>query len=255
MPVNENSLSPPTPCLRVLLAENAHATQTMMERMLDKLGHVVVRVHTGHQALEHLQLQHFDLVLMDFQTSESEDVAAATAIRTQEKVLGGHVAMIAMSAHTTREDRTRCLATGIDRYIAKPLNVDELQTILLAFSDPDSIQKTNRPANWNRSMILDRAGGDEKALTGLIETFVNSKSNLMGEMNRAVIAEQAELLERTALHFGDELNYLGASEISRTARELASLGKRKDFVRAGELALVLQSQLVVMEAAMTRSES
>jgi CheY-like chemotaxis protein len=222
--------------------------------MLEKLGHVVVRTHSSDHALEHLQQQHFDVVLMDVQPSGSEETAVAPAIRTQEKVLGGHVAVIAMSGHTTREDRTRCLAAGMDRYTAKPTDIAELQTILLAFCDPDSIRNTSRPANWDRSMILERAGGNETALTGLIETFENSKSRLMEEMNRAVIAEQAELLERTALNFGEELNYLGAPEISRTARELASLGKRKDFGKAGALALVLQSQLRIMEAAMSRPQ-
>jgi two-component system, sensor histidine kinase and response regulator len=221
--------------------------------MLEKLGHTVVRVHSNNQALEHLQQQHFDLILIDAQTSQMDGVSATAAIRTQEKVLGGHVTIVAMSTHTTQADRRRCLAAGMDRYTAKPLNSAELQTILLAFSDPDSIHQTNRPANWNRTIILERAGGDEKVLSNLVETFIKEKPNLLAEMNRALLNEQSELLERTALQFVEELSYLGAFEMSRTARELARSGKRRNFIKAGELALALQSQLPEIDAAMTRS--
>jgi two-component system sensor histidine kinase/response regulator len=221
--------------------------------MLGKLCHTVVRVHSNNQALEHLQQHHFDLILMDAQTSEMDGTVTTAAIRTQEKVLGGHVPIVAMSTHTMQADRIRCLAAGMDRYTAKPFNTAELQTILLAFSDPDSIHQTNRPANWNRTIVLERAGGDEKALSNLVETFIEEKPNLLAEMNRALLNEQAELLEHTALRFVEELNYLGAFETSRTARELARVGKRRNFIKAGELALALQSQLPEIDAAMTRS--
>jgi two-component system sensor histidine kinase/response regulator len=221
--------------------------------MLEKLGHTVAHVQSNNQALEHLQQHHFDLILLDTQTSEMDGVATTAAIRTQEKVLGGHVPIVAMSTHTMQADRIRCLAAGMDRYTATPFNTAELQTILLAFSDPDSIHRTNRPANWNRTIILERAGGDEKALNNLVETFIKEKPNLLAEMNRALLNEQAEQLERTALQFVEELSYLGAFEMSRTARELALSGKRRNFIKAGELALALQSQLPEIDAAMSRT--
>jgi two-component system sensor histidine kinase/response regulator len=221
--------------------------------MLKKLGHTVAHVQSNNQALDHLQQQHFDLLLIDAQASHKGGVALTAAIRTQEKVLGGHVPIVALSTHTMQADRIRCLAAGMDRYTAKPFNTAELQTILLAFSDPDSIHQTNRPANWNRTIILERAGGDEMVLNSLVETFIKEKPNLLAEMNRALLHEQAELLERTALQLVDELNYFGAFESSRTARELARLGKRRNFIKAGELALALQSHLPEIDAAMTRS--
>jgi two-component system, sensor histidine kinase and response regulator len=253
MKTNQNSFSPPWLILRVLLADGSSSTPPRMVPMLEKLGHTVVRVHSNSQALEHLQQQHFDLLLIDAQTSQMDGMATTAAIRTQEKVLGGHVPIVAMSAHTMQADRIRCLASGMDRYTAKPFNTAELQTILLAFSDPDSIHRTNRPANWNRRIILERAGGDEKALSNLVETFIKEKSNLLEAMNRALLHEQAELLERTALQFVEQLSYLGAFEMSRTARELALSGKRRNFIKAGELALALQSLLPEIDAAMSRS--
>ena len=251
MLANEISFSSPPVCLSILLAED---NPTLVAQMLKKLGHTVTTAATGRQTLTCVLDASFDLVLMDVRMSDMDGVTTAVAIREKEKVLGGHVPIIAMSDSTAQIDRKRCLAAGIDRYISKPRNTSELQTILLAFSDPDAIQRTTRPANWNRTAVMERAGGDEDALTGLVDIFVQDESNLIAEMNRALITQQAELLQKTTLKLGEELSYLGAFELSLIARDLALLGKKKDFIRAGELALVLQSRLSEMDAVMTGTE-
>jgi len=251
---NEISFSSPPVSLSILLAEDNPVSPTLVARMLEKLGHVVTTAATGRQALTCVLDGSFDLVLMDVRMSDMDGVTTAVAIREKEKVLGGHVPIIAMSDRTAKIDRKRCLAAGIDRYTSKPRNTSELQTILLAFSDPDAIQRTTRPANWNRTAVMERAGGDEDALTGLVDIFVKDESNLLAEMNRALITQHAELLQQTTLKLGEELSYLGALELSLIARDLALLGKKKDFIRAGELALVLESRLSEMDAVMTGAE-
>jgi len=251
MQANESSFSSRRVCLSILLAEDNPANPTLLARILKKQGHAVTTAATGRQALTCVLDGSFDLVLMDVQMSDMDGVTTAVAIREKEKVLGGHVPIIAMSDSTAQIDRKRCLAAGTDRYISKPRNTAELQTILLAFSDPDAIQRTTRPANWNRTAVMERAGGDEDSLTGLVDIFVKDESNLIAEMNRALITQQAELLQQTTLKLGEELSYLGALELSLIARDLALLGKKKDFIRAGELALVLQSRLSEMDAVMT----
>jgi two-component system sensor histidine kinase/response regulator len=261
MQASESPFSPPRLCLRILLAEDIpvidgqlsdhEVPQTLIVRMLDKLGHMVVPAATGRQALILMLDERFDLVLMDVHMSGMDSANAAMAIREQEKVLGGHVPIIAMSDHTMRVDRKRCLAAGMDAYTSKPRNAKELQTILLTLSDPESIRRTRRPTHWNRTTALERAGGDENALNNLVDVFVNEKPILLAEMNHALHTQQPDLLERTALKLGEELSYLGAPELSRVARELALLGMKRDFVRAGALALALQSQLLEMDAVMT----
>jgi two-component system sensor histidine kinase/response regulator len=254
MLANEISFSSPPVCLSILLAEDNPVSPTHVARMLEKLGHAVTTAATGRQSLSYVLEGSFDLVLMDVQMSDMESVTTAVAIREKEQVFGGHVPIIAMSDSTAQLDRKRCLAAGIDRYISKPRNVAELQTILLAFSDPDAIQRTTRPANWNRTEVMERAGGDEDALTGLVDIFVKDESNLLAEMNRALITQHAELLQQSTRKLGEELSYLGALELSQIARELAQLGQKKDFIRAGELALILQSRLSEMDAVMTGAE-
>ena len=254
MLADEISFSSPPVCLSILLAEDNPASPTLLARMLEKLGHAVTTAATGRQELTCVVERRFDLVLMDVLMSDMDGVTTAVAVREKEKVLGGHIPIIAMSDSTAQIDRQRCLAAGMDRYTSKPRTAAELETILLAFSDPDAIQRATRPANWSRTEVMERAGGDENALTGLVDIFVKDESNLLAEMNRALITQHAELLQQATLKLGEELSYLGALELSQIARELAQLGKKRDFIKAGELALVLQSRLSEMDAVMTGAE-
>jgi two-component system sensor histidine kinase/response regulator len=81
---------------------------------------------TGKAALEALEKQTFDLVLMDVQMPEMDGFEATAAIREGEKKSGRHIAIIAMTAHAMAGDKERCLACGMDAYLTKPLNVRDL---------------------------------------------------------------------------------------------------------------------------------
>jgi HPt (histidine-containing phosphotransfer) domain-containing protein len=155
-----------------------------------------------------------------------------------------------MSDQTGQVDRRRCLAAGIDRYTTKPRNTSELRTILLAFSDPDSIPQVKPPANWNRTEVVERAGGDDNALSDLLRIFAREHPRLMAELNDALLSAHAEILERTALKLAEDLSYLGALALARTARELALVAKRRDFLKAGTLVAGLPSQLFEVTAFM-----
>jgi PAS domain S-box-containing protein len=108
--------------LRVLLAEDNAVNQTLAARLLEKQGHSVVVVGTGRAALEALDEQEFDLVLMDVQMPDMDGLEATAAIREREKGNGIHVPIIAMTAHAMTGDRERCLAAGMDGYVAKPIS-------------------------------------------------------------------------------------------------------------------------------------
>ncbi len=112
--------------LRVLLAEDNPVNQRLAARLLEKRGHVVVVAEDGARALEALEKQSFDLILMDVQMPVMSGVQATAAIREREKVTGAHVPIIAMTAHAMEGDRQRFLASGMDGYISKPVHSREL---------------------------------------------------------------------------------------------------------------------------------
>jgi two-component system sensor histidine kinase/response regulator len=111
---------------RILLAEDNLVNQTLVVRLLEKYGYVVEVAHNGREALDKLKRESFDLVLMDVQMPEMDGFEATAAIRELEKTTGSQIPIIAMTAYAMKGDRERCLAAGMDGYIAKPIRAREL---------------------------------------------------------------------------------------------------------------------------------
>jgi two-component system, sensor histidine kinase and response regulator len=114
----------------VLLAEDNPVNQRLAVRLLEKRGHSVVVAGNGREALEALEKQSFDLVFMDVQMPEMDGLEATAAIREKEKGSGVHRPIIALTAHAMKGDRERCLASGMDGYLTKPIRPQELDEIL-----------------------------------------------------------------------------------------------------------------------------
>jgi CheY-like chemotaxis protein len=124
------------PRLRVLLAEDNVVNQRVGQRLIEKLGHSVVVVGDGRQAIRALEEREFDVVFMDVQMPELDGIEAAAAIREKERTSGKHQIIIAMTAHAMKGDRERCLAAGMDGYLSKPIRVDKLAAALAGVRAP-----------------------------------------------------------------------------------------------------------------------
>ena len=124
----------PASSLHVLLAEDNAVNQLLARRLLEKRGHRVVNVENGRLALDALARDHFDLILMDVQMPEMDGFEAAAAIRKIEAASGNgeHCLIIALTAHAMKGDREKCLAAGMDGYLSKPINQQELDALLEA---------------------------------------------------------------------------------------------------------------------------
>jgi two-component system, sensor histidine kinase and response regulator len=107
--------------LHILLAEDNLINQEVAMILLQKAGYLVDAVETGAQALEKIQATHYHVILMDVQMPEMDGLEATSQIREWEKTTGGHIPIIAMTAHAMQGDRERCLAAGMDDYVTKPL--------------------------------------------------------------------------------------------------------------------------------------
>ena len=112
--------------LRVLLAEDNAVNRMVAVRLLEKRGHTVVAVENGREALHALDREPFDVVMMDVQMPEMDGLEATAAVRAREGVQGGHVPIVALTAHAMKGDRERCLEAGMDAYVSKPVNAEEL---------------------------------------------------------------------------------------------------------------------------------
>jgi signal transduction histidine kinase/ligand-binding sensor domain-containing protein/ActR/RegA family two-component response regulator len=121
---------PPAAVLRILLAEDNLINQRLATRLLEKRGHRVAVTATGQGALDMLERESFDLVLMDVQMPDMDGLEATARIREREAGTGRHTPIVALTAHTMKGDRERCLAAGMDAYITKPVDAAELIAVV-----------------------------------------------------------------------------------------------------------------------------
>jgi len=120
---------PPRP-INILLAEDNPINQKLARRLLEKWGHSVRIANNGHEALDLLNRETFDLILMDIQMPELDGYRTTAAIREREKSSGEHINIVAMTAHAMKGDKERCLEAGMDGYLAKPFQVEELLAVI-----------------------------------------------------------------------------------------------------------------------------
>ncbi|HNX00464.1 MAG TPA: ATP-binding protein [Candidatus Cloacimonadota bacterium] len=116
--------------LKILVAEDNLINQKVLIRMLERMGHKAGLALDGKQAIELWEKEPFDLILMDIQMPEMNGIEATIQIREREKEKGGHIPIIAVTAYAMVGDKEKFLVAGMDEYIPKPINVNQLQEVL-----------------------------------------------------------------------------------------------------------------------------
>jgi two-component system sensor histidine kinase/response regulator len=128
--VTRQTLQEQRQSLSFLVAEDNVVNRRLIARLLEKRGHRVVLAHDGQEALEALEKQHFDIVLMDGQMPEMDGFEATKQIREKEKKSGAHLPIIALTALAMQGDQDRCVASGMDGYVSKPIKLEELFSVI-----------------------------------------------------------------------------------------------------------------------------
>jgi PAS domain S-box-containing protein len=118
------------PALTLLVVEDDAISRVLASKVLTNSGHKVVTAANGVEALWLIEQRPFDLVLMDVQMPQMDGLEATAKIRQREARMGGHVPIVAMTAHAMKGDRERCLTAGMDDYVSKPLDVTQLAAIV-----------------------------------------------------------------------------------------------------------------------------
>ncbi len=125
-PEAEERPHPARESVRVLVVDDNAVNRRLALRLVEKHGHVAVPVSSGRQAMEAFERERFALILMDVQMPGMDGFETTQAIRDAERRTGGHIPIIAMTAHAMEGDRRRCLDAGMDDYVSKPVMAEAL---------------------------------------------------------------------------------------------------------------------------------
>jgi CheY-like chemotaxis protein len=189
--------------LRLLLAEDNVVNQRLAVSLLEKRGHQVVVAGNGRGALAALDRDRFDAVLMDVQMPDMDGFEATATIRAREAATGGHTPIIAMTAHSLKGDRERCLEAGMDAYVSKPLHPQQLfealASVVPQVSNAEGAVSTATAADaaktFNRAAALKRVDGDVELMKELVGLFLGECPQWLGEIREALSCRDATKLQ------------------------------------------------------------
>jgi DNA-binding response OmpR family regulator/HPt (histidine-containing phosphotransfer) domain-containing protein len=218
------------PFLQVLVAEDNKVNQIVVTRALERQGHRVVLAGNGREALERFAEQPFDLVLMDVQMPEMDGFAATARIREIEKGTGGHVPIIALTAHAMAGDREECLAAGMDHYLSKPLQLRQLYAIIETCRGGVGMPEAPAPcepvrAPWNKDAALARVSGSTAVLQEIVDSFVHDAPALLSEIEAAADGADAGRLERAAHRLRGSASFFEAHGVVTVAQRLERMAR------------------------------
>ena len=237
--------STPARRLHVLLAEDNLVNRQFVTRVLEKRGHKVSVAVNGQKAIEALQRQPhaINVVLMDVQMPELDGLSATVLIRQAERRTGGHVPIVAMTAHAMAGDRERCIAAGMDDYVTKPLMPEELiRTVERATADttgtagarspsPPSPELPSAPRRsaqgaFDVDRALARLSGDRRLLREMITIFRADSSQLMAAIKTGAGRGDLAGLRQSAHTLKGALGTLDAPDALQAARHLEEVARQ-----------------------------
>jgi CheY-like chemotaxis protein/HPt (histidine-containing phosphotransfer) domain-containing protein len=252
--------SPPTRpgrTLRFLLAEDNPVNQKLAARLLEKQGHSVAIVGNGVEAVQAVERQLFDLVLMDVQMPEMDGFEATAAIRERERGTGRRLPIVAMTAYAMKGDRERCLAAGMDGYVSKPIQPRELWQAIEQLVSGSGADGTSVPTGdiLDRRETLERVGGDTELLRELIAVFRADGPRLAKDIADALAGGDAQKLSRTAHTLKGAVSTFGAASAEAAAQQVELLAGQGDLAGAAAAAAHLDTELGRLKHALQEFES
>jgi CheY-like chemotaxis protein len=175
---------------------------------------------------------------MDVQMPVLDGLGATAAIRARERQTGGHLPVIALTAHAMKGDCERCLAAGMDAYISKPLRPEDLQGALARFcprpADPlPQVEATTPDAGLTSEALLARVEGDHDLLRKMAELFAGQSIKLRQEIREAIDCGEGHRVERAAHILKGSIGSFTTGRAYEAALRLEVLGKDGDLTDAG----------------------
>ncbi|MEX0819074.1 MAG: response regulator [Pirellulaceae bacterium] len=236
-------IDPATPArtsLDILVADDHEPNRELAAEILRRRGHRCRTVADGDEALAAFEREDFDLILMDVQMPTMDGLTATRKIRQLDRRHGGRTPIIALTAHALTGDREKCLAAGMDAYLAKPLHARELVALVekmggVADAAPAELPVRTGPlrkAGFDFTAALERMGGEADLLHEHMNYVLNDAPKLLEQIQDALATKAGRQLEIAAHRLKSLVSSYNHDEARELAVELERMGKDAAFDQA-----------------------
>ena len=255
--VESNHQKADGPRLRILVADDNVANQTVAQAILERLGHRADSVANGSEAVESLRTIPYDLVLMDCQMPEMDGYEATKLIRDPaSKVLRTDIPIIALTANASAENRNKCLAVGMNDYLTKPIHPKQLARVIeqwvpgTAKTDMNMADEPTGGANdssvvWDRADLWARYADDEALVTEILNACVEDLPGRIDELRQFLAQGKTEDAHRLAHMIKGSGATISSPLLTKAAKHLEELLEAKQLSQA-------QTQFPQLESAFAR---
>jgi two-component system sensor histidine kinase/response regulator len=219
---------------RILVAEDNPVNRRLVQVLLQRRGYEPVLVVDGSEAVRAVEGGAFDLVVMDVQMPVMDGFEATATIRVAEQGTGRHIPILALTAHALKGDREACLRAGMDAYVTKPIQAPEFFAAMERLLEQQDQQPTESPeasvpeaaapsspdtvrTRLDVAATLEQVGDDPALLAELSDLYASEGPRLIGEMRRAIAADDSVALLAAAHSLrGASSNFLGHAVVPMT---------------------------------------
>jgi two-component system, sensor histidine kinase len=238
---------------RLLLVEDNIVNQKVALKMLEKIGYQTEIADNGQIAIDVLETTHYDLVLMDVQMPEMDGYKATSIIRDKNSAVLNHdIPIIAMTAHTMKGDREKCLDAGMDDYIAKPIQREKLKIILdrWLFSEYSNVEESTINENqdngngkiFGRKALLEQLEGDDEFLNELVHAFIEQTPKHIDSIHDGITQNDFTLVERLAHTIKGSAGIISAASLQDAAWQLEKATKEGKTNNATDLLVSIETE-------------
>lgn len=252
----------------VLLAEDNLINKEVASEMLKNLGAHITWAENGQQALLAVQQQHFDLILMDCHMPIMDGFAATQQLKTwfQHHKIPKPPPIIALTANAMQGDKERCLQSGMDDYLSKPIKIQDLYAMVRHWlphlyvkpiARPSLLPPQLSPSIHQQQAVLDlhylaqlRLEMRTRGVARLIDLYLQEVPNYINAVHQAVDSEDYETLYMAAHKLKGSSVNMGASQIVQLCLELETAARNHSLVQARTLTTCLNPVLLQLKAAL-----
>lgn len=229
--------------IKILVAEDNLVNQRLAVALLERRGWQVTVANDGRSAVEFAQAQDYDLILMDVQMPELDGFEATKIIREMADKRKASIPIIATTAFAMKGDKDKCLKAGMNGYVPKPLEREELYRVVEYWTNREVAAGTDSDSPADIYPLLNSIKSDRELLKELVNHFLNEYPLLVSAIKQGISDGDFSKVEASAHKLKGAAANFRAKEVCRLTRELELMGRERNLQGSLRVLAELEEQL------------